>query len=191
MGEKAVPAQRRRNSVILWGAPFMDGLSFVANMLNGFGIRAHIKIIGSGKILTGFHIVRAVSLGADMCNSARGMMMALGCIQSLLCNTNKCPTGITTQNPQLVAGLVVNDKKVRVANCHEDTVKSCVELLGAAGIDDHTQLTRSHIYRRVFMNEVRTFENIYPSLEPGCMLNGNIPEKYKEDYIGANIESWN
>ena len=169
----------------------MDGLAFVANMLEGFGIRHHIKLIGSGKILSGFHIVRAIALGADMCNSARAMMMALGCIQALLCNTNRCPTGITTQDPQLVAGLVVSDKKVRVANYHEDTVKSFVELLGAAGIDDHRNLTRSHIYRRVFMNEVRTLEDIYPSLEPGCMLNGNIPEKYKQDNMRANIESWN
>ena len=186
-GTGAAP-QEFSNSV---GAPFMDGLSFVANMLNGFDIHKHIKIIGSGKIMTGFHIVRAISLGADMCNSARAMMMALGCIQSLLCNTNRCPTGITTQNPQLVAGLVVKDKKIRVANYHEDTVKSFVELLGAAGMEDHTQLTRSHIYRRVFMNEVRTFENIYPSLALGCMLNGSIPEKYQDDYNKADIEKWN
>ncbi|MEO9003488.1 MAG: FMN-binding glutamate synthase family protein [Ginsengibacter sp.] len=186
-GTGAAP-QEFSNSV---GAPFMDGLSFVANMLNGFDIHKHIKIIGSGKILSGFHIVRALALGADMVNSARAMMMALGCVQALLCNTNRCPTGITTQDPQLVAGLIVSDKKVRVANYHEDTIKSFVELLGAAGIDDHTKLTRSHIYRRVFMNEVRTFENIYPSLEPGAMLNGDIPEKYKDDYDKADMERWN
>lgn len=185
-GTGAAP-QEFSNSV---GAPFMDGLSFVANMLNGFGIKEHIKIIGSGKILSGFHIVRAIALGADMVNSARAMMMALGCIQALLCNTNRCPTGVATQDPQLVAGLVVSDKKIRVANYHEDTVKSFVELLGAAGIDDHQKLTRHHIYRRVFMNEVRTFENIYPSLTPGCMLNGNIPEKYQDDYNEANMEKW-
>ena len=185
-GTGAAP-QEFSNSV---GAPFMDGLAFVANMLNGFDIHKHIKIIGSGKILSGFHIVRALSLGADMVNSARAMMMALGCIQALLCNTNRCPTGITTQDPQLVAGLVVSDKKVRIANYHEDTVKSFVELLGAAGIGDHQKLTRSHIYRRVFMNEVRTFENIYPSLALGCMLNGSIPEKYQDDFNMAHIERW-
>jgi len=186
-GTGAAP-QEFSNSV---GAPFMDGLAFVANMLDGFGIRHHIRIIGSGKILSGFHIIRAISLGADMVNSARAMMMALGCIQALVCNTNRCPTGIATQDPQLVAGLVVSDKKVRVANYHEDTVKSFVELLGAAGIDDHKMLTRSHIYRRVFMNEVCTFENIYPSLETGCLLNGNIPEKYKDDFANADPGRWN
>jgi glutamate synthase domain-containing protein 2 len=185
-GTGAAP-QEFSNSV---GAPMMDGLSFVANMLHGFAIKKHIKIIASGKILSGFHIVRALSLGADMCNSARAMMMALGCIQALLCNTNRCPTGVATQDPQLVAGLVVSDKKVRVANYHEDTVKSFVELLGAAGIEDHSKLTRSHIYRRVFMNEVRTFENIYPSLKEGCMLNGDIPEKYQDDYNMADMNRW-
>ena len=172
------------------GAPLMDGLAFVHNMLVGFGIRQHIKIIASGKILSGFHILRAIALGADGCNSARAMMMALGCIQALVCNTNKCPTGVATQDPQLTIGLVVDDKKHRVANYHEDTVNSFIELTGAAGLDDYKQLTRSHIYRRVFMNEVRTFEDIFPSLQPGCLLNGNIPEKYKQDLEMAKADTW-
>lgn len=172
------------------GAPFMDGLAFVENMLRGFNIRHHIRVFTSGKILSGFHMVRAISLGADVCMSARGMMMALGCIQALVCNKNTCPTGITTQNPQLVAGLVVSDKKVRVANFHQETVKSFVELLGAAGIEDPGELTRSHIYRRVFMNEVRTLEDIYPTLGLGCMINDNIPDKYKSDYEKATIDKW-
>jgi hypothetical protein len=86
--------------------------------------------------------------------------------------------------------LVVSEKKVRVANYHEETVNAFVELLGAAGIDDYTQLTRSHIYRRVFMNEVRTLEDIYPSLEAGCMVNGYVPEKYKLDYERSDIDRW-
>ena len=98
------------------GMPLLEGLSFVDNMLRGFGVRHHIKVAASGKILTGFHILRAVALGADMCNSARAMMMALGCIQALECNKNTCPTGVATQDPELVDGLVIDDKKVRVAN---------------------------------------------------------------------------
>ena len=82
------------------------------------------------------------------------------------------------------------DKKQRVANYHEDTVKSFVELMGAAGLDDPGQLTRSHIYRRVFMNEVRTFEDIFPSLETGCLIRGNIPEKYKQDMEAASADRW-
>jgi glutamate synthase domain-containing protein 2 len=172
------------------GAPLLDGLAFVTNMLAGFGIKQHIKVIASGKILTGFDIIRAMALGADSCNSARAMMMAIGCIQALECNTNKCPTGVATQDPQLVAGLVVADKKQRVANYHADTVKSFVELLGAAGISNPGQLTRSHIYRRVFMNEVRTFEDIFPSLKSGILLNDTMPQRYMEDVNKATAESW-
>ncbi|MFL9481370.1 FMN-binding glutamate synthase family protein [Chitinophagaceae bacterium LWZ2-11] len=172
------------------GVPLMDGLAFVHNMLVGYNIRNKIKIIASGKILSGFHLVRAFALGADACNSARAMMMALGCIQALQCNTNKCPTGVATQDPSLSVGLVVSDKKQRVANYHNNTVKTFVELLGAAGMDDYKKLNRSHIYRRVFMNEVRTFEDIFPSLEEGCLTNGNIPEKYKQDVALAFADRW-
>ena len=172
------------------GAPLLDGLAFVQNMLVGFGIRHHIKIIASGKILTGFHLVRAIALGADGCNSARAMMMALGCIQALVCNSNHCPTGVATNNPQLVAGLVVSEKRQRVANYHQETVKSFVELLGAAGISEPSQLTRSHIYRRIFMNEVRTLEDIFPGLETGALRRGDIPERYVKDMAKADAEKW-
>jgi glutamate synthase domain-containing protein 2 len=172
------------------GAPLMDGLAFVVNVLNGFGIKEHIKVIASGKVLSGFHIVRALALGADACNSARAMMMAVGCIQALVCNTNKCPTGVATQNPSLTKGLVVSDKITRVFNYHEDTVKTFVELIGAAGIDDPSKLTRSHIYRRVFMNEVRTFEDIFPSIEPGSFLKGRFTERYQQDFEMADAGRW-
>jgi glutamate synthase domain-containing protein 2 len=173
------------------GAPLMDGLAFVVNTLNGFGIKDKIKVIASGKVLSGFHIVRAMALGADACNSARAMMMAIGCIQALVCNTNKCPTGVATQDPSLAKGLVVEDKAKRVFNYHEDTVKTFVELIGAAGIDNPSNITRSHIYRRVFMNEVRTFEDIFPSCEYGSFLNGKIADRYKDDFEKAKVEGWN
>ncbi len=172
------------------GAPLLDGLAFVHNMLVGFNIRQHIRIIASGKILSGFHMLRALALGADACNSARAMMMALGCIQALQCHTNKCPTGVATQDPSLTVGLVVSDKKQRVANYHEDTIKTFVELMGAAGIDDYKKLTRSHIYRRVFMNEVRTLEDIFPSLQPGDMLKAELPVRYAQDAQTADPDRW-
>ncbi len=172
------------------GAPLIDGLAFVVNTLNGFGIKKEIKVIASGKILSGFHMVRAISLGADACNSARAMMLAIGCIQALICNTNKCPTGVATQDPSLANGLDVNDKKTRVFNYHEDTVKSFVELMGAAGIDSPQKLRRNDIYRRVFMNEVRTFEQIFPSCAYGSFLHGEIQEKYKDDYEMAATDRW-
>jgi len=172
------------------GMPLLDGLAFVDNMLKGFNIRQHIRIGASGKILTGFQLLRALALGADMCNSARAMMMALGCIQALECNKNSCPTGVATQDPDLVKGLVIDDKKVRVANFHKNTVESFVELMGASGIDKPQKLNRHQINRRVFMDEVRTFEEIYPSVAVGAMLGSEIPERYKMSYLSASAEKF-
>jgi glutamate synthase domain-containing protein 2 len=172
------------------GSPLLDGLAFVDNMLKGFNIRQHIKIIASGKILTGFQMVRAIALGADMCNCARAMMMALGCIQALECNKNTCPTGVATQDPYFTKGLVVDDKKVRVANFHKHTVESFVELMAAAGIDNPRKLNRHQITRRVFMNEVRTFEEIYPSIPVGSLQNGSVPDRYKMSYESASADTF-
>jgi glutamate synthase domain-containing protein 2 len=172
------------------GMPLLDGLAFVANMLDGFDIRQHIKLAAAGKILTGFHMARAVALGADICNSARAMMMALGCIQALECNKNTCPTGVATQDPALTQGLVVEDKKVRVANFHKHTIESFVELLAAAGIDHPRKINRHQISRRVFMNEVRTLEEIYPSVPKGCMVDGRVPERYKMSYEAARADAF-
>jgi glutamate synthase domain-containing protein 2 len=172
------------------GMPLLDALAFVDNMLRGFNIRHHIKLDCSGKILTGFHMVRAIALGADLCNSARAMMMALGCIQALECNKNSCPAGVATQDPTLTAGLAVDDKKVRVANFHKHTVESFVELLAAAGIEHPRQLNRHQISRRVFMNEVKTLEEIYPSVPTGSMLNGHMPEKYARSFEAAHADKF-
>jgi glutamate synthase domain-containing protein 2 len=173
------------------GTPLLDGLAFVDNILKGFNIRHHIRLIASGKILTGFQMVRAISLGADMCNSARAMMMALGCIQALECNRNSCPTGVATQDPALVKGLVVDDKKVRVANFHKHTIESFVELIAAAGIDHPGKLNRHQISRRIFMDEVKTLEEIYPSIPVGSMLNGgSMPERYKKSFESANADKF-
>jgi len=172
------------------GMPLLDGLAFADNMLKGFGIRHHIKVGASGKILTGFQILRAIALGADMCNSARAMMMALGCIQALECNKNTCPTGVATQDPALVAGLVVDDKKVRIANFHKNTVESFVELMAASGIDSPSKLNRHQISRRIFMNEVKTLEEIYPSLAVSAMLTHPLPERYRLSFESASSEKF-
>ncbi len=171
------------------GMPLLDGLAFVDNALRGFGIRNEMKLIAAGKILTGFHILRAMALGADTCNCARAMMMALGCIQALECNTNKCPTGVATQDPYFVKGLVVEDKTIRVANFHKNTVESFVELIGAAGLDHPDKINRTHVYRRVFMNLVKTYEDIYPTIPDGCLLAGaDVPYDYEEDLKKSSVE---
>lgn len=173
------------------GAPMIDSVDFVHNILNGLNIRQHIKIIASGKIVSAFDVARAIALGADMCNQARPMMIALGCIQALLCNTNKCPTGITTQDPKLTVGLVVDDKKHRVANYHKNTIKNFVELLGASGLDEVQNITRSHIYRRISLNDMITYEELFPSIQLGTMLaEEGIPAKYRLDFKLADMNRW-
>lgn len=173
------------------GTPFRDGLAFADDILRGFGIRDEITVIAAGKIITGFHMFRAFALGADVCYSARAMMLALGCIQALECNTNECPTGVATQKQHLMKGLVVKDKKESVANYHRETVEGFVELLGAAGLDHPSEINRDMVNRRVFMNTIRSYEEIYPSIPPGCMLNAQtVPAGYKRDWELADVESF-
>ena len=173
------------------GMPFMDGLAFVYNALEGFGIKKDIRLISSGKIATGAHIFRALALGADLCNSARAMMMALGCIQALECNTNTCPTGVATQNPVLMKGLAVTDKSERVYHYHKNTVESFVELMAAGGIADPDQINRSHVYRRVAMNRHERYNNIYPYISTGCLLdNSNVPDDWRYDMSLADEKAF-
>lgn len=168
------------------GMPLTDAIVFVCDCLTGFGLKSEIKIIAAGKIFTGFHIIKRISLGADLCNSARGMMLAMGCIQSLQCNANTCPTGITTQDPALVNGLVVKDKIDRVANYHVETVRAVVEIMAAAGLANAKELDRSHIFRRVSHTNILRFDEIYPPIASGSLLGEKISQFYKEDFQKAN-----
>jgi len=160
------------------GMPLRDALAFVYDSLTGFDLKKHIKIIASGKIATGFDLVKHFALGADLCNSARGMMMALGCIQALECNTNKCPTGIATQDPKLTKGLVVSNKNIRIANYHYETIKSACELMGAAGIKHPVYIHRAHINRRVSPKEVQTYLDTYPYIPSGSLLETPYPQSF-------------
>lgn len=172
------------------GTPLESGLVFVHNALVGIGLRDKIHIICSGKVTNGFDMVTNIALGADTCNSARGMMMAVGCVQSKQCNANTCPTGVATQNKRLQYGLVVDEKKFRVANFHRNTIKSFLEMVGALGLENPSDLTPDHIMRRVRADEVKTFRQIYNYLLPNQLLDGPIPECYKIDWELAVAEKF-
>jgi glutamate synthase domain-containing protein 2 len=173
------------------GMPFRDGLAFVYDALVGFDLKKDIKIGASGKIFTGFHLFRAIALGADVCNSARAMMFALGCIQALECNKNTCPTGVATQDQELVRGLIVDDKKVRVANFHKDTVESFVELMAAAGLKSPEQINRTHVNRRINMAESKRYDEIFPYVQKGALLSlETCPERLKIPLMMANPDSF-
>eukprot|EP01066_Platyproteum_vivax_P013333 Platyproteum_vivax@DN6044_c0_g1_i1.p1 len=143
------------------GFPLIEGLRIVNDMLIENKLREHVKIIVAGKVTSGFQLCRMLALGADVCNAARAMMFALGCIQALKCNTNKCPTGVATNNPILMFGLDVPDKATRVYNYQKKTVQVALELMGAVGCKHPADLKPHHLYKRVSICEVKNYEELY------------------------------
>jgi glutamate synthase domain-containing protein 2 len=152
------------------GTPMRDALHYINNQLVGYDLKKDIRIIASGKIISGFHISRALAMGADLCNSARAMMISIGCIQALKCNSNECPTGVATQNAKLYSGLDVASKADRAASFHRNTMESFVHLMAACGFRGPEEIKRKHIHRRVSMNATMTYEELYPSVETGQFL---------------------
>jgi glutamate synthase domain-containing protein 2 len=147
------------------GMPWEQALIFVVDTLNEYGLKEEITVITATKIFTAFDIFKALCIGADICNSARGMMLALGCIQALKCDTNKCPTGVTSNDPSFMRGLAVEEKWERVKNYQEQTVNEFLELFAAAGCTDLKQLNRTLIEKRV-MDDVMPYEELYPTVSP-------------------------
>ena len=172
------------------GMPLREALAFVYDALHGFALKKHIKIIASGKVHTGFDLVKNFALGADMCNGARAMLMAVGCIQALECHKNTCPTGVATQNPELYQGLDISDKRVRVKNFHDETVKAAVEMMSAAGIKHPDELHRSHIYRRISASQIQTYAEMYPYLLKGSLLEAPFPKGWELDVMHSTEDSF-
>ena len=167
------------------GAPLEEGLALVHDILIGFDLRKQIKVIASGKVMTGFNLFSRLSLGADLCNTARGMMLALGCIQARQCNTNRCPTGVATSDSELIKGLVPSDKKVRIYNYHKNTVKALAELMGAAGVKITKDLNRHIVNRRTSSECVKTYAQLFPYIQRGCLASGHPPEFLKSAFDKA------
>lgn len=151
------------------GLPWENGLIFAVDCLNGFDLKKDIKVLTATKIFTGFDILKALCIGADACNSARGMMLALGCIQAIRCDTNTCPTGVTTNDAKLVRGLVVEEKAVRVKNYQQGTLDNFKELFLASGCDKLEQLNRKLIYKKV-QDKIQSYEEYYPTVKSGEYL---------------------
>jgi glutamate synthase domain-containing protein 2 len=152
------------------GAPLQEGLRLVHNTLVGVNLRDRIRIGCAGKVVSAFDIARAMAIGADWCNSARGFMFALGCIQAQTCHTGQCPTGVTAQDPLRQQALVVPDKAERVWRFHQNTLKALKELVQAAGLQHPGEISAQHLVRRVSDNEVRLLANLLPTTSPGALL---------------------
>ncbi|KNZ34194.1 MAG: glutamate synthase [Methylibium sp. NZG] len=164
------------------GAPLQEGLLLVHNTLVGLGLRSKIRLGCAGKVVSAFDIARMLALGADWCNSARGFMFALGCIQAQSCHTGHCPTGVTTQDPHRQRALVVPQKSERVHQFHQNTLKALKELVQAAGLQHPSELTAAHIVRRTSDHSVKLLANLLPFVQPGALLAGEMPHQVFKVY---------
>ena len=172
------------------GKPMRQGLYFVHNALVGCGLRQHIKVGAAGKIITSFDIVRTMALGADWCNAARGFMFAVGCIQSQSCHTDRCPTGVATQDPRRQRALYVPDKAERVYNFHRSTLHELTEITAAAGFDHPNEFKPVHIWRRISPSEVSTYADMYPSLSEGELIAGSGNPRWRKPWDMADPHSF-
>ena len=173
------------------GVPMNEALILVHNTLVGLNLRDRIRIGAAGKVTSAFDIARTIALGADWCNAGRGFMFALGCIQSLSCHNDKCPTGIATQDPSRWRQLDPTDKAERVRNFHENTLRALRDLLGAAGLNDPSELGPEHILRRVSPIEIRSMATLYRYLAPGELLD-RVPGHavFREYWADARSDSF-
>ena len=176
------------------GSPLQEGLLLVHNTLRGAGLRGRIRLGCAGKVVSAFDIARMMALGADWCNSARGFMFALGCIQAQSCHTGRCPTGVTTQDPVRQRSLVVPDKAVRVYNFHQQTLHALQELLQAAGLQHPRDITAHHIVRRGSDHRVSSLAQLMPSQLPeGALLQADLsglPLIYSQHWPVAAADSF-
>jgi glutamate synthase domain-containing protein 2 len=173
------------------GMPMLEGLRLVHNTLVGLNLRQHIRLGASGKIISGFDVLRTVALGADWCNSARGFMFALGCIQAQTCHTGNCPTGVTTQDPKRQIALVVPNKSERVLNFHRHTLESVQELLQATGLSQPSDLSLKHIMRRMSERDVKNLDSLMPSVAPGSLLNShNLTGLFEQYWTDASADQF-
>ncbi len=186
-GTGAAPVELT-NSV---GTPLRDALSFAHNALVGIGVRNEIRLIASGKAFSAFHILRLLALGADTVNSARGMMFALGCIQSRQCNANTCPTGVATQDPARYRQLNIKDKAQRVANYQQHTVHSLLEIITSMGLNIPSEIKACHIQRRVDGATIKTYSELYQWIDHNSLLQQDtMPNGWKLDWALAQADGW-
>lgn len=171
------------------GMPLIDALMLVHNTLVGAGLRPEVRVAGAGRITSAFHMARAMALGADWCNAGRGFMFSLGCIQALSCHTDRCPSGVATQDTRRAGKLDVPDKRERVHHYHGNTLAALAEMLGAAGLAHPRELRAEHILRRVSGNDVRSYAELFPRLQPGELLDGSPRHPvYRDFWVKARAD---
>ena len=152
------------------GTPLREGLIFAVNALTATNLRHKIRLGAAGKVVDGHDLASNLALGADWCNAGRTFMFSLGCVQTKKCHTDRCPTGVATQDPWRQAGLVVADKAPRVRNFHKNTLTALSQFVGAAGLSNPWELRPHHLRVRMDRNQVMSADMVYDFLEPGALL---------------------
>jgi glutamate synthase domain-containing protein 2 len=144
-----------------------EALPMVVDVLEKHKLKGRIRVICAGKLITPAEVAWAYCAGADFVNSARGFLFALGCIQSLKCNKNTCPTGITTHQRHLQRGLDPADKAVRVKN-YTGKIHYGVGLIAhACGVPHARALERRHVRLIQADGKSRPLNEIYPPAKQG------------------------
>ena len=172
------------------GMPLRQGLVFTRNALVGAGIKDEVCLAAGGKQVSAFDLASSMALGADWVNSARGFMFALGCVQSLHCHENTCPTGIATTNASRQRGLVIPDKAARVAAYHRNTVKALMEVVGAAGCKHPRELQPHHISQRITTGTDETLDHAYNLLTPGALIHDAAGTHLAADWARASADTF-
>jgi glutamate synthase domain-containing protein 2 len=172
------------------GMPLREGLIMVRNALVGCGIKGETKIAAAGKVHSGVGMAINFALGADWCNAARAFMFALGCVQSMRCHTDTCPTGIATQDITRQRGLVVPDKAERVARFQRQTLMGLREMVIAMGLSSPWEIRPSHLSER--LNNVRSdsIDRFYHFLEEGELLADPGATQYARYWDAARPDSF-
>jgi len=172
------------------GVPLNEALIFVNNCLRGIDVRDKVRVICSGKVASGYDMVEKFALGADMCNSARAMLFSVGCIQALHCNTNRCPSGVATQDPARARSINVPQKRIRVHRYHDATLESFREMLGAMGRNRVSDLKPADILRRTADERERSYDELYTFLPDCALLGGEIPAEFAADWSRASANQF-
>src|SRR5690242_19402181 len=162
----------------------------VHNTLVGLGLRDRIRIGAAGKITSAFDIARTIAIGADWCNAGRGFMFALGCIQAQACHTDRCPTGVSTQNPWRQRALVVDDKATRVQQFHQNTLAALAEMVAAAGLSHPNELRPQHILKRISASVAKSFAEVYTFIKTRELIAGVPDARYAAHWALADANSF-
>ena len=170
------------------GTPLTEGLLNVHNCLVGVGLRDQVKVGASAKVASGIDIVKRLIQGADYTNSARSMMMAVGCIQAQKCHTNTCPVGVATQDPKRMRALDVPDKTERVFHYQQQCVTQALQVMGSMGAPRPEDLRPHMLRRRVDHDEVRSYEEMFHHLQPGQLLAEPPAGRWQRDWELADAD---